>query len=369
VNLTFNDPAVMRVANTLGIGSLRYPGGSTTSHWNYSSGRWTDGTTGTLAERTNQYPRGTFSPDAYMAPGAIGSTLRAPPIWNLNLATRPPTSPPANIADPAAQIDTLKRMRVTVEFLELDNELADNPLQPYLASAEKVVSRARALFPAAKISIVGCFGFGGSNYTECMSTLKEKHEAEHLFDAVTVHHYGPSNTTVNSAATDMLKRSATLAATWHVVTTQEFVVATQISPQVSIWLDEFNWGGDWDGVMWPEENHGGLRGIFWASYVLAAIDVTDTAKAAGRTGYDALMTYSLFYQSSSSWSYWASCAVVPDQAHRPDLVAFDGTVRVFRQKFALDDASGSHACSLEALACVRPMAFLSGVHSTYRFTL
>ena len=29
-----------------------------------------------------------------------------------------------------------------------------------------------------------------------------------------------------------------------------------------------------------------------------------------------------------------------------------GTVRVFRQKFALEDAIGSHACSLEALTCV-----------------
>jgi hypothetical protein len=29
-----------------------------------------------------------------------------------------------------------------------------------------------------------------------------------------------------------------------------------------------------------------------------------------------------------------------------------GTVRVFEQDFALEDAIGSHACSLEALACV-----------------
>jgi hypothetical protein len=28
--------------------------------------------------------------------------------------------------------------------------------------------------------------------------------------------------------------------------------------------------------------------------------------------------------------------------------AYEGTVRVFRQKFTLDDATGSHACSLEA---------------------
>jgi hypothetical protein len=35
---------------------------------------------------------------------------------------------------------------------------------------------------------------------------------------------------------------------------------------------------------------------------------------------------------------------------------------VFRRIGALDDAIGSHACSLEATSCVRPMTFLSGVH-------
>jgi hypothetical protein len=39
-----------------------------------------------------------------------------------------------------------------------------------------------------------------------------------------------------------------------------------------------------------------------------------------------------------------------------------GAVRVFRQDFALEDAFGSHACSLAALTCVWPMAFLSGVN-------
>jgi hypothetical protein len=32
----------------------------------------------------------------------------------------------------------------------------------------------------------------------------------------------------------------------------------------------------------------------------------------------------------------------------------------FRQRFTLEDAFGSHSCSLAALACERPMAFLSG---------
>jgi hypothetical protein len=45
--------------------------------------------------------------------------------------------------------------------------------------------------------------------------------------------------------------------------------------------------------------------------------------------------------------------------------ALQRMVRVFRPKFALDGAIGSHACSLAAIAiaCVWLLAVLSGVHS------
>jgi hypothetical protein len=39
-----------------------------------------------------------------------------------------------------------------------------------------------------------------------------------------------------------------------------------------------------------------------------------------------------------------------------------GGVLCFEHDCALEDAIRSHACSLEALACVCPMSFLSGVH-------
>jgi hypothetical protein len=46
------------------------------------------------------------------------------------------------------------------------------------------------------------------------------------------------------------------------------------------------------------------------------------------------------------------------------------TVRVFRQVFTRSYVIEFHAfASLEALPCVGPMAFLSGVHSSYRLTL
>eukprot|EP01079_Euglenida_sp_SAG-EU17-18_P003913 gene3913-717_t len=325
VNLTFDDAAVLRVAKTLGIGSLRYPGGGTTSHWNYTSGRWVDTYTGVYADRTRAFPLGTFTPDKYMQ--GIGATLRVPPIWNLNLATVGPPYP-ANIQDPPAQIDTLRGMGVPVRYLELDNEKADEPLAPYLAAAGK-----------AKISVIGCFGLADAK--GCHAALKEQHSTG-LFDAVTIHHYGPNNSTVSKGQTDLDRRSATLAPTLGFLAQQEATISTSVSPKASLWLDEFNWGGPWAGMMWPEETHGGLRGLSWASYVLSAIHVTAAAQAAGRSGYDAVMSYSLFYQAcpckalpgllpseSSDWSKWASCAHVPDQAGQLDQVAFDGVAQVF----------------------------------------
>lgn len=41
------------------------------------------------------------------------------------------------------------------------------------------------------------------------------------------------------------------------------------------------------------------------------------------------MSYSLFFQESSSWSKWASCATVSNDLNRPDLVAFDGVAQIF----------------------------------------
>eukprot|EP00040_Diaphanoeca_grandis_P031328 m.187294 g.187294 ORF g.187294 m.187294 type:complete len:497 (+) comp32299_c0_seq1:69-1559(+) len=313
VNLTFDDPGILRVAQVLRIGGLRYPGGSTANSWNISDGRWVDGQGWQYANRTNAFPRGTFTPVKYMS--GISSLTKSNPIWNLNLVSIP---------NPPGQLDTLKAMMVPVDFIELGNEKADEPLLPYLQAAAPVVSRTRALFPDAKISVIGCFGLG---WGTCAPVLKQH---VNLFDAVTIHQYGPTNATITKHAnTDTAQRSATLAAIRPTLTQMEAKVATQISPQKPIWLDEFNWGGSWSGeVTWPTETHGALRGMLWASYVLSAFEITTTAKAQGRSGFDALMYYSLFYQKSSSWSYWASCALVSDHSNEADEVAFDGVSQI-----------------------------------------
>lgn len=105
--------------------------------------------------------------------------------------------------------------------------------------------------------------------------------------------------------------------------------ARTLGADVSIWLDEFNWGGDWSGARtWPSEDHGALRGLLWAAYVLSAISTTENAVARGRVGFDILASYSLFRQKGAGWSHWASCAKVSEWSDAPEAVEFDGVAQV-----------------------------------------
>jgi hypothetical protein len=228
VNLSYSDPAVLRVASVLRLGSLRYPGGSTANSWNITDGRWVEGRGGVYANRTDGLPRGTYTPKAFME--GIGGTLRAPPIWNLNLVSDP---------NPPAQIDTLKAQGVPVEFIELGNEDADEPLAPYLQNAAPLVARARQVFPNASISVIGCFGLP---WKPCAASLKAAYTSTpRLFDAITIHQYAPTNATITAhAETDVERRCATLAAVGPSLVAMERKVATDLGPDVPIWLDEFN---------------------------------------------------------------------------------------------------------------------------------
>eukprot|EP01043_Picozoa_sp_COSAG02_P068685 COSAG02_NODE_11494_length_1714_cov_0.957895_1_plen_489_part_00 len=335
VNLSYSDRSVLRVARTLRIGSLRYPGGSTANSWNLSAGRWVPGhgdwaagptaAAGSYANNTALLPEGTFTPKAFM--DGIGSTLQAPPIWNLNLVS---------LRDPPSQLDALKEMAVPVEMVELGNEDADQGGKPrgqgdpssYLRSAVPVVARTRALFPGATISVIGCFG---DPWAPCAVQLKAAFEGSpRLFDAVTIHQYSPSNATIIARGkSDGTRRAATLMSIPPSLRQLEHKVSSTISPHAPIWLDEFNWGGDWGNVTWPGEGHGALRGLVWATYVLSAMQITADAQAAGRSGFESLDYYSLFFQPNNSWSRWASCAFVPNAADTPGEVRFDGVAQIF----------------------------------------
>eukprot|EP00054_Salpingoeca_dolichothecata_P022455 m.147225 g.147225 ORF g.147225 m.147225 type:complete len:520 (+) comp24346_c0_seq1:256-1815(+) len=318
VNLTFSDPSVLRVAKILNPGSLRYPGGSIANSWNISTGRWVPSVQDIYANRTDAFPIGTFTPAKYM--DGIGSLLHVPPIWNLNVVTLSPEHM-------VSQLDWLAEMKVPVAYLELGNEKAGGCANPsYLQRVGPVVQRARQLFPNAKIAIIGNWASpqsGPPNWTKCAQALAQH---RHLFDAVTVHQYQPMNETI-MAQPPSLRRTATLGFAWPLLRFHANIVNETMKDTAGgtppIWLDEFNWGGSWGGSpTWANETHGGLRGLLLASFLINGMSL-------GSHVYDSLNYYSLFYQSSSDWSKWASCASVPNSLNAAHEVAFDGVAQVF----------------------------------------
>ena len=315
VNLSYSDAAVLRAAAVLRMGTLRYPGGSTANSWDMERGRWVVGAGGAYANRTDWLPTGTYTPRAYMA--GVGQLLPAAPIWNLNLLTLP---------DPPSQLDVLRRSAVPVEYVELGNEKIDEPPGAYLDVAAPVVARTRALFPHAQVSVVGCFG---TPWRPCAARLRAAFHSRRLFDAVSIHMYAPTNATIVAHAKgDAERRVATLAAVGPALRELEERVARDIDPRVPIWLDEFNWGGDWANVTWPAEQHGALRGLNWAAYILSALDVTARAQGAGRSGFGSLDYYALFHQPGNPWSRWAGCVSVSNHADRPDDVKLNGVSQI-----------------------------------------
>eukprot|EP00039_Didymoeca_costata_P004999 m.77504 g.77504 ORF g.77504 m.77504 type:complete len:498 (+) comp12629_c0_seq6:181-1674(+) len=312
VNLTFDDTAILKVVETLNIGSMRYPGGSPSNHWNITSGRWIDSQHDFYANRTAALPIGTFTPAKYMA--GLGGLLKAPPIWNMNIYSM-------EGAEMLAQLDTLKAMEVPVKYIELGNELAGGCGDAdYLAKLPPFVKHAREVFPNAQIAIIGSWGSstnGPSNWDKCAQTLKEH---SFLFDAITVHQYEPTNVTLSKYPED-LQMSVQLISPQAILKFHEDTVKKNIG-NIPIWLDEFNWGGNWAGpTTWPTQIHGPLRGIFWASFVLQGLARSET--------FQSLNYYSLFEQDGVPWTPWASCVHVSGQANKPDEIGMDATSQIF----------------------------------------
>lgn len=317
VNLSYSDSAVLTTARALRIGSLRYPGGSPSNHWNLSAGRWIDGH-GDPNARCNSQPLGTFTPEEYMR--GLGQELLSPPIWNVNVVSLP-------AVEQVGQIDALKQMGVPVAYLELGNEQA-NPCgatasSDYLAAVAPVVARTRKLFPDAKIAIIGSWANPATvsplvNWTGCARMLAEHKQ---LFDAVTVHQYMPGNNTLMSYPAEQ-RRTVTLATAEPLLRFHVATVAENIGVGVPILVDEYNWGGHWEGATtWSDRSETALRGALMSSYILSAIGTNG--------GVAALNWYSLFQQEGNSWSEWASCVKVSNQADRADAIEVDGVAQIY----------------------------------------
>lgn len=322
VNLSYDDPSLLRVSKILGVGSLRYPGGTPANNWNITSGRWIQ-YGGNLAARVLARPEGTFTPVAYMK--GIGSTLRKPPIWNLNLATLPEQ-------EMLAQVDSLKANGIPVERIELGNEKINEDCEGYFKNVSVMVPHIRKVFPKAEIGIVGGWAApwsGLPKWNECEQSLKDRRG---LYDAVTVHMYAPGNKTLMDY-NEADRRTVTLMSPQALLEYQVKQSALYAGG-VPIWLDELNLGGPWQGgTCWPDEVHGSIRGLHYLANFMGVVNMPEGA-------VNSLNWYALFHQFDVKWSYWASCVHVPGEANRPDLVEVDGTAQVFAHLSSVALSSG-----------------------------
>jgi hypothetical protein len=268
-------------------------------------------------------------------------------------------------AQMVGQIDMLESMGVPVTHLEMGNEKA-NPCgltadAHYLETVRPVVARARALFPDAKVGIIGSWANPASisplvNWTGCAKMLAAHRNADgvSLFDAVTVHQYMPGNNTLSSYPVEQ-QRSVTLATAEPLLRYHVATVADNIGPDVPIWLDEYNWGGNWEGATtWPGETLGALRGALMSSYILSAIGTEG--------GVQALNWYSLFAQDGNGWSQWASCVKVSNQADRVGEIEVDGVAQIFNHwtyvAFALGHTTMQAVRDVGPASAVLPMEVL-----------
>ena len=97
INLTYSDPALIKIAERLRIGALRHPGGTVANYWSLENGTYV-GENGsnckgdhwnycTYQERIDMHPEKTFTPENFMK-GIGGSCLsKKGPIWDLNVLT------------------------------------------------------------------------------------------------------------------------------------------------------------------------------------------------------------------------------------------------------------------------------------------
>lgn len=137
---------------------------------------------------------------------------------------------------------------------------------------------------------------------------------------------------------DAARRSVTLATARPLLAYHGRVVARAFAgngsqgedhgPVPNLWLNEFNWGGNWEGPeTWPEERNGVLRGLLWVSYYLAAAQ-QHTAQGAPAT-YAALHWYSLFSQPYPQWGQEAAVAGVGESSNATSAITVNGVAQIF----------------------------------------
>eukprot|EP00051_Salpingoeca_urceolata_P031249 m.10956 g.10956 ORF g.10956 m.10956 type:complete len:547 (+) comp3894_c0_seq1:156-1796(+) len=355
VNLTFDDVKVRAAQEALGIGSLRHPGGAVANYWYMPNGSFV-GANGTTvgcsnpphwnfcSEPPSQHPPKTFAAEAYVR--GVGAGIHTT-MWVANVLT-------ISTDDAIRQIDYLKAIGANVTRIELGNEFYLRRIyawklssaEAYINASKPVVQHIRTVFPDAKIAVVAqtakCASavWGSPGWNHVLAQNRD------LFDAVVIHEYSPSNTTMG-AVTSNQTLWPSIAAGWGDFSTTSIVnYLRKFFPDgIEVWRSEFNYGNSKVGTVLPDTYHGAQHGLFWASTVLAAM-----ARAGFKIPVQATLLHAWL---RGGWDNVVGIVDIPAArgGSRDDPTLVDGVAQMFAHLARVGSAQGIVMHSANVSAC------------------
>jgi hypothetical protein len=328
VNLSYSDPALISAAHALNVGSFRHPGGTVANYWSIVNGSYV-GADGTTAGCSNP-PHWNYCNYAHRGTGgdnngfsalkfADGVGANASIVYDLNVFS-------LSASDMLAQIDWLKQHNVQVARFELGNEFDHNQavyrwrfpkVDDYLDTIKPVIAHIKTVYPKAKTAVVASHSHGSWN------TALAARADELGYDAITVHDYSPNNGTITKYPAD---QQISAVAGWGDAAFHSLAQTLRKDwPKgVEVWRTEFNYPTWASGPPLPRFKDGALHGIYWASWVLAAV-----RSSKYMVNVPVLMVHAFLHQNGLNWDAENGLVEVGQQADDLNSVKVNGISQIF----------------------------------------
>jgi len=287
IQIPYDQQNLIDGVSALGVGSVRYSGGTVADYWQMSRGNYVSPCNKSLCsccEFENAIaamPAGTFGPKAVLAEGSLGRATVSTPVFDVNVLTLNSSEAVADIRFLATQVSTPD----DVQLFELGNEFYLPGYRwrfptsvEYMEAAAPVIAEGRKEFPDALVLAVADQGqlYGGNSGCGSSSWNNGVKNRRELFDGVTP----PDYSIQNKSVTKNYPRDEwySVVASWSSASVINSVQGVQscFGDDTLIAQTEYNYAGGTGNGFGPNPSgpllypYGAIHGIFQAVRILEA---------------------------------------------------------------------------------------------------
>jgi hypothetical protein len=338
-NLTFADPSLAAAMRAVGVGALRYPGGTQSNYFN-----WTDGRVAPhhhhhlqLGGGGGAYDHGAYDHGAYNLAQFhrhVGRRLASPRCvsYVLNVLSMNTT------AQMVALVDTLVRVvgRDGIAHIEIGNEVYDtrsfdHDVAAYIGRVTGVVRHIRRVLPHAKLSCplgpVGKDGKRHGDFTAWNAALAPYVNGSRvatrgvapLFDAVVHHDYtlgSPKAVTTPSEVSEVVS--------WGIGAMRNVTgyVGAVFGADVPVWVTEFDWFKAFD----PALHRTMTQPMLILAYLAGAV-CSAASRAAATARVEVMLLHFLWCQVDVPLI--PNVVRLPERRDAPGLTQYDIAAQVY----------------------------------------